>query len=174
MRALKGVIASSNTLFLIVYLQHGYINCSTIQRIVCPLSKSSSHASTNTFLRFSTNLWTEAIAQLPAEHKHGINFAQHEKIDILKDLREKAETSRNQFMKLRWKYTRKSGETVIIRDVLEKFLRWLDVFKEIGDVAVQYDPTHAALPWAGIRLILQVSAALVSKKDIDVASDCLE
>ncbi|EUC43671.1 hypothetical protein COCMIDRAFT_38402 [Bipolaris oryzae ATCC 44560] len=113
-----------------------------------------------------TNLWTEAIAQLPAEHKHGINFAQHEKIDILKDLREKAETSRNQFMVSRWKYTRKSGETVIIRDVLEKFLRWLDVFKEIGDVAVQYDPTHAALPWAGIRFILQVAVNDTNKMSL--------
>ena len=105
----------------------------------------------------STNLWTEAIDQLPAEHKHGINFAQYEKIDVLKDLREKAETSRNQFMISRWKYTRKSGETVIIRDVLEKFLRWIDMFKGIGDVAIQYDPTHATLPWAGIRLILQIA-----------------
>lgn len=113
---------------------------------------------------------------MPAEHKHGINFAQYEKIDVLKDLREKAETSRNQFMISRWKYTRKSGETVIIRDVLEKFLRWLDMFKGIGDVAIQYDPTHATLPWAGIRLILQVSDSLVSnsKEDLDIILDCFE
>lgn len=76
----------------------------------------------------------------------------------------------------RWKYTRKSGETVIIRDVLEKFLRWLDMFKGIGDVAIQYDPTHATLPWAGIRLILQVSDSLVSnsKEDLDIILDCFE
>lgn len=30
-------------------------------------------------------------------------------------------------------------------------------FKEIGDVAVQYDPSHAALPWVGVRMVLQVS-----------------
>lgn len=43
-----------------------------------------------------------------------------------------------------------------MRDVFEKVIRWLDTFKQVGDVAVQYDPAHAALPWAAIRLILQV------------------
>jgi hypothetical protein len=74
-------------------------------------------------------------------------------------------------MKSRWKYTRKSGETVIVRDLFEKFVRWIDMFKEIGDVAIQYDPAHAALPWAGIRLILQVSDSLSLKKAIDVNPD---
>ena len=40
--------------------------------------------------------------------------------------------------------------------MLEKIIRWVDTFKQIGDVAVQYDPAHAALPWAGIRFLLQV------------------
>jgi hypothetical protein len=43
-----------------------------------------------------------------------------------------------------------------LRDVFEKLVRWIDLFKQIGDIAVQYDPTHASLPWAGVRLILQV------------------
>lgn len=34
--------------------------------------------------------------------------------------------------------------------------RWIDHFKEVVDVAVQYDPVHAALPWAGVRFLLQV------------------
>lgn len=29
-------------------------------------------------------------------------------------------------------------------------------FKEIGDIIVQYDPGHAALPWAGFRFLLMV------------------
>jgi hypothetical protein len=42
--------------------------------------------------------------------------------------------------------------------------RQVDTFKQIGDVAVQYDPAHAALPWAGIRFLLQVrQVALVER-----------
>lgn len=33
----------------------------------------------------------------------------------------------------------------------------MEKFKGVGDVAVQYDPGHAALPWAAIRFLLQVS-----------------
>ena len=56
----------------------------------------------------------------------------------------------------RWKIRRKSGKDIILRDVLEKIGFWIRKFREIGDIAVQYDPTHAALPWAGIRFLLQV------------------
>ena len=48
------------------------------------------------------------------------------------------------------------GEEVVLRDVGMQILRWVDTFKEIGDTIVQYDPVHAALPWAGVRFLLQV------------------
>jgi hypothetical protein len=32
----------------------------------------------------------------------------------------------------------------------------VEKFKEVGDMIVQYDPGHAALPGAGVRLLLQV------------------
>ena len=53
-----------------------------------------------------------------------------------------------------WK-VRFRGEELVLRDVGMKILHWVDKFKQTGDV-VQFDPTHAALPWAGFRFILQV------------------
>ena len=47
-------------------------------------------------------------------------------------------------------------EEVVLRDVGMKILRWVDKFKHIGDIIFQYDPVHAALPWAGFRFLLQV------------------
>jgi hypothetical protein len=38
----------------------------------------------------------------------------------------------------------------------EKYLNWMDRFKEIGDIVIQFDPVHAALPWAAVRLLLKV------------------
>jgi hypothetical protein len=49
---------------------------------------------------------------------------------------------------------------IILRDVAERIVFWLNKFKEVGDVAVNLDPVHAALPWAGIRLLLQVLISL--------------
>jgi ankyrin repeat domain-containing protein 50 len=48
------------------------------------------------------------------------------------------------------------GKKLILRDVAEKIVYWLSKFKDIGDIAVNFEPVHASLPWAGIRLLLQV------------------
>jgi hypothetical protein len=45
---------------------------------------------------------------------------------------------------------------VIVRHILLKVVKWVNHFKEIGDIIVNYDPAHAALPWAGVRFVLQV------------------
>ena len=60
-------------------------------------------------------------------------------------------------MQKRWKFTKKNGHVIIIRDVCEKIIKWIRKFKETGDVAVQYDPSHASLPWAAVRFFLQLS-----------------
>ncbi|KAI5857243.1 hypothetical protein BZA05DRAFT_332021, partial [Tricharina praecox] len=48
------------------------------------------------------------------------------------------------------------GEEIVMRDIGIKVLLWVDRFKEIGDIIVQYDPGHAALPWAGFRFLLKL------------------
>lgn len=48
------------------------------------------------------------------------------------------------------------GEEIILRDVAGKALFWLSKFKEVGDIAVNFDPVHASLPWAAVRFLLQV------------------
>nr|POE77557.1 hypothetical protein CFP56_09204 [Quercus suber] len=45
-----------------------------------------------------------------------------------------------------------NGETLFVRDVLEKVSRWLKKFVQVGDAIAQYDPGHAALPWAAVSL----------------------
>lgn len=48
-------------------------------------------------------------------------------------------------------------EKVFFRDVVSKTIVCLRRFKEVGDIAVSFDPTHAALPWAAFRFILEAS-----------------
>ena len=56
----------------------------------------------------------------------------------------------------RWGVVKFRGKEVVLQDVGTKILHWLNRFKQIGDIIVQYDPAHAALPWAGFRFLLQV------------------
>jgi len=73
---------------------------------------------------------------LPDNDKQNINFNRPDKLNILAELHATAEKSRQRSIASRWKYTRKNGEVVIIRDVFEKIVRWIDIFKQVGDVAV--------------------------------------
>ena len=55
----------------------------------------------------------------------------------------------------RWTFTI-GGHTVRLRDEADAVILWLDRLKKVGDIAVNVDPMHAGLPWAGIRLLLGV------------------
>ena len=104
----------------------------------------------------SIDLWACAATKLRPEDRLNINFNYPEKLKILSDLHELTENSRQECINKRWRYTRKSGETIIFVDLFSKVIKWIDLFKQVGDTVVQYDPVHAALPWAGVRFLLQV------------------
>ena len=55
--------------------------------------------------------------------------------------------------KWRWTY---QGKDVVLRDEAQKVILWVDRFKTVGDVAANAAPIYAGLPWAGIRMILEV------------------
>jgi hypothetical protein len=115
-------------------------------------------------------LWSQAFSRLtPADRDQLQSLASRNHIDILSDLLSLTKTSHQESLRKRWKYVRKNGEVVIIRDLFAKIAKWLDIFKQIGDQAVQYDPAHAALPWAGIRFVLQMAV-----NDIDRYGRLLE
>jgi hypothetical protein len=57
----------------------------------------------------------------------------------------------------RWTFTF-AGRKITLKEEADKVIRLLNRFKAVGDVAVNADPIHAGLPWAGIRLVLEVRA----------------
>lgn len=54
-----------------------------------------------------------------------------------------------------WTITIK-GHKIILRDCAAKVIFWLDRFKEVGDVAINFNPVSVSLPWAALRFILKV------------------
>jgi hypothetical protein len=58
-------------------------------------------------------------------------------------------------------------------DLFGNILKWIDLFKQTGDTAVQYDPVHAALPWAGVWFLLQVCGSSSTAESItEMYLDC--
>ena len=92
-------------------------------------------------------LWEKALASLNDEEKP---FADPWKVDkrtFLLDLTKEIEEKRQICVDREWKLNR-SERAVSIREIFGKMVSWINKFKEVGDIAVQYDPLHAALPWA--------------------------
>ncbi|KAI8314950.1 hypothetical protein K4K61_003396 [Colletotrichum sp. SAR11_59] len=89
--------------------------------------------------------------------KTQINHTHNTKQDVLDKLLATTEKARQGLTDKSWSYRRKNGEKVIVRDVLVKVTKWVNHFKGVVDVAVSYDPVHAALPWAGVRFLLDAA-----------------
>lgn len=71
--------------------------------------------------------------------------------DALKAAQEKREICK----KKSWTFSFR-GHIVKLREEADRIIFWLERFKQVGDVAVNADLIHAGLPWAGIRLLLEV------------------
>lgn len=104
-------------------------------------------------LSYSSALWQKAHNALRPKDKDVIptTFATKPQ-DLVVEVEKFIAQSKGNPIKL------PNGENLFVRDVLQKVSRWIKKFVEVGDVAVQYDPGHAALPWALLRLVLQVRA----------------
>ena len=122
-------------------------------------------------LMSSKDLWASALKDLTKSDREQLTFYDGQnRLDILSDLQVLTESAKEQCIKKRWRFTRpgRNGETIVMRDIFNKMVVWINVFKQIGDTAVQYDPGHAALPWAGVRFILQVAVGDIVKFDFVV------
>jgi len=71
--------------------------------------------------------------------------------EIQKELKHAVASKNDSSWTITWR-----GKNIVLRDVAMKIVQWVDKFKQVGDIAIQYDPGHAALPWAAFRFVLQV------------------
>ncbi|KAI9733106.1 MAG: hypothetical protein M1834_003653 [Cirrosporium novae-zelandiae] len=100
----------------------------------------------------------KAFNQLSDDERAELKFARDTPCpspsSVLKTIADK----RDECAKKQWVfYTHKNGEKVRVRDIFNRISGWINKFKEVGDAAVQYDPGHAALPWAVVRFLLQIA-----------------
>ncbi|KAJ5493724.1 Galactose oxidase/kelch beta-propeller [Penicillium fimorum] len=123
------------------------------------------------------SLWMAAKAKLDKadqqllafDSDNGIKQTQQNELDILESLGKTTREAYDTCIDKRWKITIPGkGKKIIIRDLLSKVAHWIDLFKSVGDQVVQYDPGHAALPWAGARFLLQIAINDFSKFDFVV------
>ncbi|KAI0430727.1 ankyrin repeat-containing domain protein [Xylaria sp. FL1042] len=97
--------------------------------------------------------WANAYSSLGMELQASLCLAKTGKLDILKAARVIAEQKREACIRKKLRARLPNGEVIIVRDVVEKIVKWIDNF--IVDGAMRFDPLTAALPWACVRFLLQ-------------------
>ncbi|KAL0264155.1 hypothetical protein SLS55_000101 [Diplodia seriata] len=112
------------------------------------LQKDSAHAK---------SLWDRAFDELDAHDRQRLAAVQPDRLTVLEDVLDSVEQKKQTCLEKRWAIRKPNGDRVILRDLCEKVVCWIDKFKAVGDAATQYDPGHAALPWAAVRFVLQVA-----------------
>jgi len=105
------------------------------------------------------DLWGKALQTLKPADQIIIRetSTSTDRLQVLQDVLVLARESERTSQEKEWKWKNRKGEFIVIRDVFGKTITWIEKIKGIGDTIVQYDPGHAALPWAAARLLLQAS-----------------
>ncbi|KAF8851786.1 hypothetical protein BDZ45DRAFT_133333 [Acephala macrosclerotiorum] len=131
-------------------------------------------AQSRTFMPYSTtrasssratltpDLWSDALQTLSESDQRVIRTMQDTISDVqplsktMDELVKVTKAKQDECRKKSYKF-RFRGKDIILGDVAEKIVIWLHKFKDIGDIAVNFDPVHASLPWAGVRFLLQAA-----------------
>jgi len=126
---------------------------------------SPTASSSNIIVPNGNDFWTKSLEKLDNKHQGIIRKYQISQPDnvatlnkTLDSLMAKIQDQRNESVANQW--TIEIGSTVIVlRDKADSVLDWLNKFKPVVDVAVNADPIHAGLPWAGIRMFVEAANA---------------
>ena len=105
----------------------------------------------------STNLWNIALDTLSVELRNSLDLTNVNHAYVLSRALKEAQEKKQICAQKSWTFKKCSGETIILRDVIEKIIVWVEKFIAVGDTAMQYDPAHAAPAWAAFRFVLQVN-----------------
>ena len=105
---------------------------------------------------FSSDLWNKALGTLSVELRNSLDLTKASRGYVLSETLKEAQGKRQTCVQKFWTLKKRNGETIILRDVIEKIIVWVEKFIAVGDAAMQYDTVHAAPAWAAFRFVLQV------------------
>ena len=110
----------------------------------------------------SHDLWNTALNTLSVELRNSLDVTRASHAYIISRALEEAKEKKQVCVQKCWTLKKRNGETIILRDVIEKIIVWVEKFIAVGDAAIQYDPSHAAPAWAAFRFVLQVKTTILS------------
>jgi len=111
----------------------------------------------------SGDLWNEAIKVLRPDDEEQIRLEKANKITVLSEVLTAAIEKRERCKDRQWKFKKRDGTVIVLRDVFDKITSWLKKLENIGDFVSQLDPVHLALPWSITNSFLKFKFLLKPK-----------
>jgi len=112
--------------------------------------------------------WRLAVEKLKDEEpslSDAITALQHAASEVGNDFAAElllaTKRSQNELVAKRWRFA-VGGREVVLRDQLDKIIKAVTLFKDLGGAVGSIDPLHAGLPWAGICVLMQVRSVILS------------
>lgn len=104
----------------------------------------------------SDDLWNEAVKLLSVDDEQQIRLKEADKLSVLSEVLDATVKKQDRCKDRQWRFKKKDGTVIVLRDVFDKIATWLKKLQSIGDFVAQLDPVHLALPWSIIKFFLQV------------------
>ncbi|KAI4138069.1 MAG: hypothetical protein L6R39_006981, partial [Caloplaca ligustica] len=103
---------------------------------------------------YASSLWEAAAARSKTKFPQELTDA--DPSSVLSSVYDEAKARQNDSEKKQWKVKKpgKNGEEVKLRDIYGAIASCATRFRDVGDLVVQADPVHTALPWVVIRTCL--------------------
>ena len=102
-------------------------------------------------------LWEQAVQALSKEDQSAFKVDEPSS-QLLQSILNAIEKQRDVCLASQTKFRGSRGREIKIRDLCNRTIAWITKFLEIGDVIAQFSPSYASLPWAGFRLLIQVTS----------------
>lgn len=114
----------------------------------------------------SLSLWQSAAGKLTQDETSLLTYEQsniqasnyQSPLDLIESYMKTTHEAYETCVRKRWQIkVPGKQDKIVVRDLLGKITHWTEVFQNVGDQAISFDPGHAALPWAGARFLLQIA-----------------
>jgi hypothetical protein len=79
---------------------------------------------------------------------------------------EEADKARTERDESKWRYMKKDGEAVILRDRFDKIIEGFTKYADCISIAIQHQPEVTSLVWAAARFLIQVRNVLHLSKQM--------
>jgi hypothetical protein len=98
------------------------------------------------------DLWRDAFDKLPKGTQQEIKIDQKSQREHIHELLEVARAKQKECENKFWQF-RVGDHEIVIRDYA---VRIVDCLQKVGDIAIQFAPPQASVPWSMVKMVLQV------------------